>query len=285
MIVEAGSVLDARHVAILAAAGTAADRSPPPHPRRDRSPPATNCAVRGSRSTLVRSTTPTARCLPPSSRDHGSMIVTSQHVDDEIEALAGTLHWLAGRADVIVSTGGAAGSDTDHTARAIAAAGGRARPLRVALRPGKPIVVGTDWCRPSVLGLPGNPVAAIVNFLLFGRALILGVRRAKSNGHAARPARRGADRAHAGANGDLRPRGSSALSGWTTACRKTRARRVGASPAARGRRWAGRDPVGGRRSRAGIASRFPPVPCGLRLYANSLRHPCERGMMIPQLFC
>ena len=91
---------------------------------------------------------------------------------DDHGELAGALRHLAGAADVILSTGGAAGSDTDHTARAIVAAGGNARPLRVALRPGKPIVVGRIGPA-SVLGLPGNPVAAMVNFLLFGRALIL----------------------------------------------------------------------------------------------------------------
>ena len=47
--------------------------------------------------------------------------------------------------------------------------GGAAR--RLQLKPGKPIVLGQLRDRP-ILGLPGNPVAAMVNFLLFGRPLL-----------------------------------------------------------------------------------------------------------------
>jgi molybdopterin molybdotransferase len=49
--------------------------------------------------------------------------------------------------------------------------GGEARGVRLALKPGKPLVVGRLRGVP-VLGLPGNPVAAMVNFLLFGRPLL-----------------------------------------------------------------------------------------------------------------
>ena len=82
---------------------------------------------------------------------------------------------LAGKVDMIINSGGAAGSQTDHAARSIIGAGGDARPLRLALRPRKPIVVGRiGGC--VVVALPGNPVAALVNFLLFARpaAMALG---------------------------------------------------------------------------------------------------------------
>ena len=98
--------------------------------------------------------------------------LSTQHVNDQMDTLAETLRKFSLQADVIVTTGGAAGSDTDHTARAIVAAGGQASSLRLALRPGKPVVFG-KIDRTLVLGLPGNPVAAMVNFLLFGRALVL----------------------------------------------------------------------------------------------------------------
>ena len=170
-IVEAGSVLDARHVAILAAAGIE------------------DIAVRRRVRVAVFSTgdelrRPGAPLEPGAIYDSnrpmlGALlsrpwieIVSTEHVGDDTANFAGALRHLAGAADVILATGGAAGSDTDHTARAIVAAGGNARPLRVALRPGKPIVFGKIGPA-SVLGLPGNPVAAMVNFLLFGRSLIL----------------------------------------------------------------------------------------------------------------
>ena len=73
--------------------------------------------------------------------------------------------------DLIVASGGAGGSDADFMLEAVRKAGGEASPLRVALKPGKPSVMGNiNNC--AMLGLPGNPVAALVNFLLFGETLI-----------------------------------------------------------------------------------------------------------------
>jgi molybdopterin molybdotransferase len=92
---------------------------------------------------------------------------------DGADELAAAFRWLPYQADLVVSTGGAAGSETDHTKRAIIGAGGSAQSFHLALRPGKPLVVGRIGAVPF-LGLPGNPVAAMVNFLLFGRAMILG---------------------------------------------------------------------------------------------------------------
>ena len=42
---------------------------------------------------------------------------------------------------------------------------------RLAVKPGKPLVVGRLG-RSILLALPGNPVAAMVNFMLFGRPLL-----------------------------------------------------------------------------------------------------------------
>ena len=203
VIVEAGSALDARHVAILAAAG-----QPEIEVRRR-----VRVAAISTGDELRR---PGEPLDPGAIYDSNLPMIaallarpwidafTTQRVDDQIDALAGTLRWLAGQADIIVSTGGAAGSDTDHTARAILAAGGRARPLRVALRPGKPIVFGTIGAT-TVLGLPGNPVAAMVNFLLFGRALLLGRAGAKVERPRGQPAVTALPIAHAPGRTELAP--------------------------------------------------------------------------------
>ena len=170
-IVESGAFLDGRHIAILAAAGLAEVDVR----RRVR------VAVISTGDELRRLGEPLdPACIYDSNRPMLAALLarpwidpfTSLHVADRADALAGTLERLADQADIIVSTGGAAGSDTDHIARAVSGAGGRAWPLRVALRPGKPVVVGRVGSA-AVLGLPGNPVAAMVNFLLFGRALVL----------------------------------------------------------------------------------------------------------------
>ena len=92
------------------------------------------------------------------------------HPDDPM-VLARVFERAAAESDVVISSGGVAGSDADHVARAVGAAGGRMRRFRLALKPGKPILAGSIGDKP-VLGLPGNPVAAMVNFLLFGRPLV-----------------------------------------------------------------------------------------------------------------
>ena len=78
---------------------------------------------------------------------------------------------LSHSSDLIIASGGAGGSDADFVLEAVRQAGGETTPLRVALKPGKPSVMGNiNNC--AMLGLPGNPVAALVNFLLFGETLI-----------------------------------------------------------------------------------------------------------------
>ncbi|MCB1500084.1 MAG: molybdopterin molybdotransferase MoeA [Bauldia sp.] len=80
-------------------------------------------------------------------------------------------------ADVIVTLGGASVGDHDHAKAALTAAGMRLDFWRVAVRPGKPlmfgIVPGSDGTeRARVLGLPGNPVSALVGGVLFMEPLI-----------------------------------------------------------------------------------------------------------------
>ncbi|MBN9347510.1 MAG: molybdopterin molybdotransferase MoeA [Devosia sp.] len=93
-------------------------------------------------------------------------------VPDDRDQLTQMFARAAPELDVLITTGGAAGSDTDHIEASIAAAGGTSTHLRLALRPGKPIIIGrVETC--LVLGLPGNPLAALANFLLFARPAIL----------------------------------------------------------------------------------------------------------------
>ena len=86
-------------------------------------------------------------------------------VPDRMEALAGALA-LAGQADVVVTTGGASVGDHDLVRPALEAWGAEIDFWRVAMKPGKPILLarrGEQW----VLGLPGNPVSSYVTAFLF----------------------------------------------------------------------------------------------------------------------
>ncbi len=87
-------------------------------------------------------------------------------LDQTVAALAG-----AGDADLLITLGGASVGEHDLVREAIAKAGGSLDFWRIAMRPGKPLMVGTVGQTPFI-GLPGNPVSALVCAELFVRAAV-----------------------------------------------------------------------------------------------------------------
>jgi molybdopterin molybdotransferase len=90
-------------------------------------------------------------------------------VADTMEAMAAALD-RAASADVIVTSGGASVGDHDLVRPALEAWGAELDFWRVAIKPGKPILVATRSAgerRQIVLGLPGNPVSSHVTAFLF----------------------------------------------------------------------------------------------------------------------
>jgi molybdopterin molybdotransferase len=86
-------------------------------------------------------------------------------VPDDMNAMAAALE-RASEADVIVTSGGASVGDHDLVRPALAAWGARLDFWRVAIKPGKPILVATRGPQ-LVIGLPGNPVSSHVTAYLF----------------------------------------------------------------------------------------------------------------------
>ncbi|MEA2273142.1 MAG: molybdopterin molybdotransferase, partial [Solirubrobacteraceae bacterium] len=86
------------------------------------------------------------------------------------EALASA---LAG-ADVVVVSGGVSVGPHDHVKDALGALGVKEAFWGVALKPGRPTWFGTRDGK-LVFGLPGNPVSAMVTFLLFVRPALAGL--------------------------------------------------------------------------------------------------------------
>jgi molybdopterin molybdotransferase len=70
------------------------------------------------------------------------------------------------RADILVTIGGASVGDRDFVQAALKAAGAQINFWKVALKPGKPMMVGTRGAQ-LIIGLPGNPVSAYVCAHLF----------------------------------------------------------------------------------------------------------------------
>lgn len=152
-------------------------------------------------------------------RRMGAQVLDLGSVPDEPAALEERLREAATLADVVLTSGGISAGEADHT-RAMLQRLGTVQFWRVAMRPGRPLAVGLlapaamalnpvaekfteksaispipesvnssekqsismSSKRPAVLlGLPGNPVAAMVSFLMFVRpslALLSGERAA-----------------------------------------------------------------------------------------------------------
>ncbi|MBO9580061.1 MAG: molybdopterin molybdotransferase MoeA [Sphingobium sp.] len=100
----------------------------------------------------------------------GAVIASEGLVRDDLSAITAAFA-TAGRADIIVTSGGASVGDHDLVRPALEAAGGSIDFWRIAMRPGKPLIVGRLG-HAIVLGLPGNPVSAMVTGALFLLPLI-----------------------------------------------------------------------------------------------------------------
>jgi molybdopterin molybdotransferase len=92
-------------------------------------------------------------------------------VRDETAEIVKALR-AAGDCDLLVTLGGASVGDHDLVQDALKAAGGALDFWKIAMRPGKPLMFGRVGSLP-LLGLPGNPVSALVCALLFLRAAVL----------------------------------------------------------------------------------------------------------------
>ncbi|MGR0160773.1 molybdopterin molybdotransferase MoeA [Paenarthrobacter nitroguajacolicus] len=74
--------------------------------------------------------------------------------------------------DVTITTGGTGKSGTDHFRNAIAALGGRLLLDEIAMRPGHPAVLAELPDGRFVIGLPGNPLAAMMTLMTLGEPLL-----------------------------------------------------------------------------------------------------------------
>lgn len=89
---------------------------------------------------------------------------------DTVEAI-GELPRLAGHSDLVITLGGASVGDHDLVQRALEPKGFVLDFWKIAMRPGKPFIFGRLGATP-LIGLPGNPVSAIVCAILFVRAAL-----------------------------------------------------------------------------------------------------------------
>ena len=111
--------------------------------------------------------------LPPLIVHSGGLPLTPRRVGDDRGALEQALRAAAAEADLIITTGGASMGEADLVKAVLDDMGFQLDFWRVLMRPGSPVSLG--WLPESdghgqvpVLGLPGNPVSALVTFLTLG---------------------------------------------------------------------------------------------------------------------
>lgn len=89
---------------------------------------------------------------------------------DDAQLVEDTLASASQKFDVILTSGGASRGEEDHMQTALAKLGQR-HMWQLAIKPGRPVMFGQiGSC--IFLGMPGNPVAAMVCFMLYARPVI-----------------------------------------------------------------------------------------------------------------
>jgi molybdopterin molybdotransferase len=170
ILIQAGTTLDWRHVAMLAAQGieTVEVR------RRVRvAVLASGRELRAAGEGLLPgqihdSNTPMLAALLAA---WGADVRPSPALPDCPSAILTALREAASAADVVLTTAGISVGDEDHVRDALDAIGRRIGVLRVAMKPGKPLATGRLGAA-VFLGLPGNPQAAVAGAIGFLRPLL-----------------------------------------------------------------------------------------------------------------
>lgn len=168
-VLERGQEVTARSLALALSAGHAAL---PVHP-------APNVTIIDSGDELVPAGSPLSEGQIPAS--NGPMLAAMLRalpcsvtmngpVPDRLDQIVAALE-TARDADLVITTGGASVGDHDLIRPALDAIGANVGFWRVAIKPGKPIMVATRG-KQVLLGLPGNPVSAFVTATLFALPIV-----------------------------------------------------------------------------------------------------------------
>ena len=112
-----------------------------------------------------------SRALAAMASRAGARVTRRAPVGDDAGRAREAFESALGGCDVLVTIGGVSVGEHDVVKGALEACGVTLDFWRVAIKPGKPLAVGARGDT-VVLGLPGNPVSALVTFALFGVPLL-----------------------------------------------------------------------------------------------------------------
>ena len=100
----------------------------------------------------------------------GVIVTDGGILPDRLDATAAALAKAAGTSDLVITSGGVSTGEEDHV-RAGIMQSGTLTFWRVGIKPGRPVALAEIAGTPF-LGLPGNPVAALITFAALGRPLL-----------------------------------------------------------------------------------------------------------------
>ncbi len=126
----------------------------------------------------------------------GCELISSTQVPDDPDTTRAGLLAAAAEADVILSSGGVSVGDEDHVKEAVEELG-ELYLWRLAIKPGKPLAFGHVNGVPFI-GLPGNPSAVLVTFLMLARPYLMAMQGRHSIGSQSYPIPAGFVRLRAG---------------------------------------------------------------------------------------
>ena len=120
-------------------------------------------------------------------RDAGAEVVATVTCDDDAARFTALLDSYAGRADLIITSGGVSAGAYEVVKDAFGTSGrGGVEFVKVAMQPGMPQGAGRTASGAAIVTLPGNPVSARVSFEVFIRPAL---RAAMGCAHPHRPVR------------------------------------------------------------------------------------------------
>ncbi|KDN84126.1 molybdopterin biosynthesis protein [Kitasatospora cheerisanensis KCTC 2395] len=108
--------------------------------------------------------------LPPWLAAAGAELIGSRHVRDDFGLLRDAIRHSP--ADLVLTTGGTAAGPVDHLHAALDATGGHRLVDGVAVRPGHPMLLAALPGGRHLVGLPGNPLAAVAGVVTLALPLL-----------------------------------------------------------------------------------------------------------------
>ncbi|WP_375399392.1 gephyrin-like molybdotransferase Glp [uncultured Amnibacterium sp.] len=168
LVVAAGTVLAARHLAALAASGTA-DVAVRARPRVAILTTGAEVVAPGRHLQFGEIYDSNGTALAALAREAGAEVVLQALVDDDPGAFADVLADAVAAADLVVTSGGISQGDYEVVRQVLEPAG--AEVTEIAMQPGGPQATAVLSGVPIVC-FPGNPVSTQVSFTVFIRPLL-----------------------------------------------------------------------------------------------------------------